>query len=313
MTQERIFKQGTYVGNASTQSIATDGFKPACVMAWSHATAGPASGKGSWFKGASMAGDDYFAVNGGTVLEITANGVTLTSTGFDLGSANESNKSGVTYSYLAIKEGPWIKTFSYTGDGVDPQVFGFGDRKPGFAFVATVDDGVAANERLGFWFDDVAIAVNHVGWDDTGGGDRFHEFTDNAGFIPTPDTNDLEARGAFNTNTKTYHAVVLARHASTRFLRAQFESASSGDSSDVVIKTGSKPELLLIAVDTLAGEVYWKTPSMPGDDAYQWNESEVNAYDAAAGITLDADGFTLDGATWNASSLLRRWIAFLPV
>ena len=92
-----IHKTGTYTGNGTSQSI-TVGFQPKIlrIFRWNETYPNQA------LKNDQMAGDDYLRINSdGTPVIDLANGITLTSTGFDLGSDSTINSDGNTYYWEA--------------------------------------------------------------------------------------------------------------------------------------------------------------------------------------------------------------------
>ena len=92
-----IHKTGNYTGNGTSQSIDV-GFQPKTlkIIRWNETYPCEAQ------KNDQMQGDDYLRINSdGTPVIDLANGITLTETGFDLGSDSTINADGNTYYWEA--------------------------------------------------------------------------------------------------------------------------------------------------------------------------------------------------------------------
>ena len=87
------FETGSYTGNAATLSVAL-GFQPSSLL-----VSDPSS---VTHKFPSMADDDMGVLTGTHSWEV-ANGLTLTATGFDVGSLAAINSNSVVYNYLASR------------------------------------------------------------------------------------------------------------------------------------------------------------------------------------------------------------------
>ena len=103
-----VLKVGTYTGNGGTQSITGVGFSPEYLVL------APNSGERAvqWFAGSA---NTYRFENDGGV----GNAVTNTGPdGFTLGSANDANRSGVAFHYVAFNQVAGnVKVGSYAGTG----------------------------------------------------------------------------------------------------------------------------------------------------------------------------------------------------
>lgn len=118
MTFERVSESGSYSGNGTSQTI-TLPWNAALVFICSSNTSTNAN-KGGGVKIDAMPSAAFYRlrqVNNGNAeyLYVTANGITLGTADFSVGSDTRINASGVTYYWFAIKAGPWIQTGSYAG------------------------------------------------------------------------------------------------------------------------------------------------------------------------------------------------------
>ena len=112
MTFERIIEIGSYSGNGGTQSISI-GWKPCLVFIGSGRTSGPPTGRAFSCKVPDMSGDDFMGCHKESEM-FTTNGITLVADGFDIGSDDKINKSGIPFHWVAIMSGPWADSGIYT-------------------------------------------------------------------------------------------------------------------------------------------------------------------------------------------------------
>lgn len=95
MATENI-ASGTYTGNGTSQSI-TIGWQPKFIIINNQS-----SGEASCYKTDGMAGDDFIQYASNAEIHTTF-GVTITSTGFSVGSRADINGSGDPLSWIAIR------------------------------------------------------------------------------------------------------------------------------------------------------------------------------------------------------------------
>lgn len=104
---------GTYVGNGTSQSITTGSATPAWVVVMGDSAS---TGGRMWISGAPNA----YAIPFGPTAATTSNGITPTSSGFDVGSESHVNANGVTFHYFMLPEVIGrFEAVSYAGNGVD--------------------------------------------------------------------------------------------------------------------------------------------------------------------------------------------------
>lgn len=114
MSLNRDIEVGSYVGNGSTQSVSI-GWQPTFVMTFARYGGNP-SNRGWGYKSMNMAGSNFLSNNTAAVY-VTTNGVTLTSTGFSVGSNVTINGNTDDYSWFALRDSAHDDHGSYTGDG----------------------------------------------------------------------------------------------------------------------------------------------------------------------------------------------------
>jgi hypothetical protein len=127
---------GTYVGNSiNNRSITGVGFQPAWVM-----TLG--NGSDSVFRPANLAGNNSFRMNGFTPLGGRIYGVLAD--GFQLGGNGDVNQNGVTYHYIAFRDGLDLTAGTYTGNGNDDRAIGGVGFQPAFVWVKRANGSASA-------------------------------------------------------------------------------------------------------------------------------------------------------------------------
>ena len=95
-TYQARTKTGSYTGNGTSQSIAV-GFNPKIIKIYN--TSAPEF----MLKNDQFVDDDFLKIEATRFILKTANGITLTTTGFDLGSSSVINNNAVSYLYEAIE------------------------------------------------------------------------------------------------------------------------------------------------------------------------------------------------------------------
>lgn len=294
MSLDLVLEVGTYSGNGSTQSISI-GWQPAVVIILSSRRGGPATGRAFSLKTTTMAGDDFLASN--TAGEyVTTNGVTLTSTGFDLGSEDQVNRNTVDFFWLAIREGPHISTGSYTGDASDPRTISVGGKQPALVYLArTGTDDVLWHKNALMTTDWAASFVTQLAISNP--------------FI-TLVSGGFEVEDTVNLTSNTYHWFAMsALPGSTRHWRG---GTYTGDDSDPrTIAVGIQPLFIFISHggDPGVAELNYTTIDVADDmggrlqDAWNWDPNSNVMQSIASGIDVGGD--------MNSSSHVYSWIAGL--
>lgn len=288
MSLDVVIQTGSYTGNDATQSVAI-GWQPALVLTFIDKGGGPAN-RAIGIKTPEMAGDDAMMCSSAAVF-LTTNGLTLTSTGFDVGSDTRINSSGDTVYWMAIREGSWLDTGSYTGDDPTDVDVALG-RQPGFLFVSQVTATIAQLFKMTGQASDVcaefvtAVAdVNALALQSTG-------------FQATNEANDVG---------ETFDYVALyTLPGSTRHL--QSGSYTGDGSAPLAIALGRQPKAVFIHDESGTGEIGFKTETMSSADfaalstAYAMNTT-------GNGITITSTGFTV-GSIFDVGSEVYNWVAF---
>lgn len=158
MTQYVPTYQSSYAGNDSTQTI-TFGWQPAAVFVSSGSSAGNKNNRAEVWKFDTMSSSNSAFFNDD--VEYVTNGVTLTATGFSVdASTSKFNQSGTTDHFIAIRQGPWVQTGTYTGDGAGGgQTITLG-RQPQLLYITvTVNSGVTKTMH---WKSDTMASTTSV-------------------------------------------------------------------------------------------------------------------------------------------------------
>lgn len=185
------FAGGSYTGNGTTQAV-TVGFQPDLVMFFSATADAP-----GW-KTSNMADDDFF--NQLTASLVTTNGVTLTATGFSVGSDTCCNENAVVIHWIAFKSSAKFNVGTFTGNGVDdrtvtPFTFGTPDT------VISKGTGATSGAVAGaIRFDDNSgDSSNLIGANNNVGTDRIQAFATNGFQVGVSD--------AVNVDTEVYYCL----------------------------------------------------------------------------------------------------------
>lgn len=229
MTLELITETGSYTGNGSSQTI-TIGWQPALVLIASHRTGGPGGGRGFTMKVAAMSGDDVQG-NSTEAEYKTTNGVTLTSTGFSVGSDQEYNHSGETFSYIAFRDSPALDYGTYTGN-TGTQTITTG-RQPTMLFVCQT-----SGTELTFWKYNSLSGADAV------------EFQTEISLVSalTLQTTGFQASGNANLNSETYvYVSINVERSSTVYLECGSYTGNTADAQTITL--GYQPKFVLIFDD----------------------------------------------------------------
>ena len=270
-------KVGSFTGNGTSQSISGLGFKPDLVMVKS-----PTDSLDTWFKTVDMAATSSFPVRadaGGDTAHITS----LDADGFTVSSDNAVNHSGVSISYLAVKDnGAGVfSTFTYTGDNTDDKLV-FSGFQPDFALIKSNSLVVGAMK-----FSDQASALatptsNVASMNFGGGSDR----TELMGFVSG---NMYVSNGAnsggnlVNVNGVAHYGFAFKNL--TSYIKA-FTYVGDGTSNHAITGVGFQPSFTIIRSPGGAS-VSTAYASETVGNAQTWDGASVT------GITtsLDSDGF----------------------
>lgn len=284
MSLNLIMDSGSYAGNGGTQTI-TIGWQPAVVYITSDRSSGPPSGRSISLKNDQMPGDDFLSNNADAEFILT-NGVTLTSTGFSVGSEQNVNQSGATFYWWAIRKGPWLDTGTYVGVGSGAPTVTLG-RQPTNIIVAQH----TAASRYGVRF-----------FTQTFSNTMMYESQIINNLAITPISTGFQRTGSsFDAAGETYSYVALYDFVGSM---RHFQSATyTGTNLLQPIALGRQPRALHIygASDT-AG---MKTVQMPGnnfghlDTAYSWETGVGNGL-IISSTGFDAElGWSVNGKTYH--------------
>ncbi len=284
MSLDRIIETGSYVGNGATQSVAV-GWQPGLVIIASSRPTGPAAGRCLAFKVPSMADDDFLECSGSAQFT-TVDGVTLTSTGFDLGSDDVINRNTTIFHWVAIRAGPWIDTGSFVGDG--GTVVSTRNRQPSVVLHA---QSTAPGIEMFFKFATMPANTAAV----------FRGSMLSSSGLTLISTG-FEASGEANDSGETYDWVAFFDLVgSTR----HFETGSyTGDgNASQSISLGKQPKFVMIYNETSQDMCAFKSDTMSDDDYGLLNSN----YSFESGVTLVADGFDV-GSDFNPSNDVHRFL-----
>lgn len=144
---------GSYAGNgADNRNITGVAFQPSWVM-----TMG--DGEEDYFRPALLAGDASYRMDGSNS---NTNRIQATlADGFQVGSHQNVNQSGVTYYWIAFASTAKVVTGTYTGNGADNRnITGLG-MNPGFVWVKR------SSSSMGVWRTDAVSGDRTLYWDNT--------------------------------------------------------------------------------------------------------------------------------------------------
>lgn len=286
MSLDLIVANGSYTGNAGTQSISI-GWQPAVVITFD-TKGGTPGNRACSLKLPDMAGDDVLLCST-TAVFLTANGLTIVSDGFDLGSDQRINGSGDTYHWIAFRAGPWLDTGTYTGDDPTAVTVTTG-RQPDAVLVAQVSGTIAELWKMAVQsgatvaeFITTVLSVNGITIQSTG-----FQASDNANDVG--ETFDWAA---------LYPVPGSTRH---------FETGSyTGDGiNPQAIALGRQPKAVFI-FDVGDVDMAFKTDTMGGSDNGML--TTAYAFDTSGnGITITSTGFSV-GSLFNGSGVTYQWLA----
>lgn len=293
MSLDNIIATGTYTGTAAALSVDL-GWQPALVIISSRRTTGTAAQRAIGFKTASMSSAQYLMCNTAAAL-VVVGGITLTSTGFSVGTSAPINGVGFTYDYLAVRAGEWVDTGSFAG--TDPLLTNVAlGRQPSFIFLAassgTVEQFVKCDQESGLECTGYAADV------------VLYPAAGTEGI--TLGTTSFRAQGPGpNGSGVTEHWCALYQLVGGN---RHFESGVfTGNGTSQTVTLGRQPKWVLIVARTPTPARWaFKTDQMPGNA-----EGRLEAqYDWATtlGATITATGFTT-GTANSVSGKSYYWIA----
>ncbi len=286
MSLDRIIETGSYVGNGGTQSIAV-GWQAGLVIIASTRPTGPAAGRGLAFKMPSMADDDFMECSGSAQFT-TVDGVTLTSTGFDVGSDDVINRNTTIFHWVAIRAGPWIDTGSFVGDG--GTTVSTRNRQPSAVLHAqTTTPGIEIFLKFASQAANEAAVFRGALLGGTG---------------VTLVSTGFEAALEANDSGETYDWVALFDLVgSTRHFETGSYTGDGGASQSISL--GRQPIFIMIFNET-AGDMWaFKSDTMSDDDYGLLNANY--SFENANGVTLVADGFDV-GSDFNPLNDVHRFL-----
>lgn len=276
---------GSYSGTGGAQSI-TVGWQPALVMVASTRTAGPSAGRAYSVKTGSMPGDDRFGFDTAGSFD-QSDGITLTATGFDLGTDDHYNHNGTVFHWCAIRDYGNPLVSSYTGNGVDPQTVPGLDGGVPFAVVSGLMAtffkfrDLAGNDAMALG---AAIGIDIAA-------------------ITALSSGALNVEGNANVNVVPHYVLRFGERSGTVTVHVGQYTGSGGTQS---VSLGRQPRAVLIYDST--GEVFgYKDDSMSGSDCGEM--AAAYAWTASGGITITSTGFDVTG-TYDTSANDLKYAAF---
>lgn len=272
MSLNRNIDTGSYSGNGSSQTI-TIGWQPALVMVVSTRTSGPGAGRAVSFKLPGMASANSMFNN--VEADYDTNGVTITSTGFSVGSEDGLNRSGVTFYWMAFRDSPALDYGSYAGSADAPPKTITTGRQPTAVFVFRLN-GVNANAT---WWKTSTMSGS--------GAARFQ-----AAYGWATDRITLTSTG-FQLGSELYQAVgdnyvwvaLYGIVGSTQ----HFETGTYvGAESSHTITLGYQPRSVLVCSE--ANDGGFKTDGVPGTNTGMLSAGYLYR---SSNVTITATGFTI--------------------
>jgi hypothetical protein len=283
----RIQASGVYAGNGSSQTI-TIGWQPALIIISSDATGGPQTDRATSYKMASMAAAGYMSGNSSAEYK-TSNGITITSTGFSVGSNDDINDSGDNFYWTAFRAGPWIDTGSYTGTGSNGSVTT--GRQPSFVFLA--EDAAGSDTMM--WKNARRAAA--------GIAKKTSGYFINEGGITLTSTGFDISENAIISGSTYYWIALYSQVGGTR----HFEVGSyTGNGSGQTITLGYQPISGIIIGDGAQGTAI-KAASMSA--AATATTAGLHVWSTTNGITFLSTGFSVGSSnTVNANNVNYNFI-----
>jgi hypothetical protein len=286
MSLDLIVATGSYTGNGGTQSISI-GWQPAVVMTFD-TKGGTPNNRACSLKLPDMAGDDVLLCST-TAVFLTANGLTIVSDGFDLGSDQRINGSGDTYHWVAFRAGPWIDTGTYTGDDPTAVTVTTG-RQPGAVLAGQVSGTIAQFWKMAVQagatvaeFITTVISVNGITIQSTGfqasdNANDVGETFDWAALYPVPGSTRHFETGEYTGNGVNPQAIAL----------------------------GAQPRAVFV-FDVANVDLFFKTDTMASADVADL--TTAYAFDTSGnGITLSSTGFSV-GSLLNTNTSTYQYMA----
>ncbi len=298
-TASGSFCVGSYTGNGSSSRLISTGFQPD-MAAVKVATSVFAAN----FRTTSMPANtsEYFNSTAANTTGFLI--ASMSSTGFNIGSSNNTN--GSTYYYFAFKSGGGVfNEGSYTGNGLDNRDLSVTAYKPNFVLVKN-SGSLTANSRRSVF----SIKQNY--------GDQSNYTVDGvasaADMIQKLNTDGFQVGSTANVNESaiSHYWIAIGGTASSGTASGTYKMAvgsyTGTGSATSVTGLGFRPDLVIIKSNTTNVSVL-RTSQMMGDAT---TATSGATSDFALAITsLDADGFSIgtDG-TVNTSAVGYHWQAF---
>jgi hypothetical protein len=232
-----------------------------------------------------MSGDDYMGCNANAEW-ITSNGVTITSTGFSVGSLVQINHSGSDFWWMAFKSTPAIDTGTYTGAGTGFNAIALG-RQPDAVFVV---DPVSEDM---YWKPNGALT----------GADTYAYTSSMTGTSTgiTLTSTGFTAGLSIDVSGRTYY--YMAMYGVVGSTQHCEYGTYSGTSTSHTITLGFQPTYVFIFHSSESG---WKMDTNAGGAfGYLTNDYDYET----AGLTIISTGFTLAGSDLNDSGRTYSYMA----
>lgn len=248
---------GSYTGTGAAQTITGVGFTPGVILIKADGAYCAAIATSSMTTGEAKKTVGTAGLSTGMVDSLIADG-------FAVGTANETNKSGVTYYFVAWEDDASLDVGSYTGD---PGTVSVGYRP---AMVWLLGDE-------GTWPDYAAYAMDGAGdsYDFNFGGatqDYIGAFT----------ATGFTVGAALNTTAKTYHYVTFKNDADV----TQSSYTGTASSGEEITAPGATQHFVMVK-STYNENGWFKTPDM--------DATESAKYSATSPATNKITGLTSSG------------------
>jgi hypothetical protein len=291
MSLDLIIDSGSYSGTEASLPI-TIGWQPCLVIIASSRSSGPAAGRAIAFKSSDMSGSFGWLCD--VDAEYTTDIITLTTTGFTVGSDVRVNNDGTTFYWVAVRAHPAIDCGQYVGD-IEPTQEITLNRQPSALFQFTLADPLNPTV-FNVWMKAGAMLGSFAS--------RFRSQILWLEFIATFISTGFTAGSATNGSTATYAYVALYNLVgSTQHFDTGGYVGSAGSN---VITLGYQPRFVFVWAgdNEKAG---FKIDTMPSDEGGTLGTQ----YDWTAGLlTITSTGFTVPIASdVNEADIDYHWLA----
>lgn len=301
MSYNRVSETGTYTGNGGSQNIIIGpDWSPTLVIIMSNSSV--AASAGITLKLNAMPGSTC-AVFQTAVVNTTTNGITVLSTGFNVGSNGNINTAGITYYWIAVRAGPWSDGNTYVGNGGATNTNLLLGRRPTIYFNSGL---TIATPNIIMHADFIGpadgVSIDFIGAFDTqwtqSSANREIRSAEYGITYEVPGTDGLTAARCL-ASAQTFYSLGLYDVVGTRIFEVGSWDATKP--ATTTISLDKQPKWVIVTGNTLWGG---KTNDMAGS-SYS-SGAATATFAASNGITINSIGFTL-GTNFTGASDFGFW------